>query len=274
MIMVILFIFGLIFGSFINALVWRLHKQETAKSKKAKQKYSLTKGRSQCVNCNHQLSVVDLIPIASWVFLRGKCRYCKKPISVQYPAVELATTVLFAVSYAFWPYTFNPFGIITFIIWLFSLILMVALCVYDFKWMLLPNKMVAVLTVSSFGFAVSRAIAGNNVMLIISSLVASVVFFGIFYVLFIVSGGRWIGGGDVKLAISLGLLVGGITQAVLTIFLASLFGTLYVLPKLVMGKVGAKSKLPFGPLLIMATIFVVLFGKSLIDWYLTNFLKL
>ena len=105
-VIIILAWLGLCAGSFVNALVWRLHEQK--RSKKADKKLSILNGRSMCVHCRHELTWYDLIPLFSWLLLRGKCRYCKKPISWQYPIVELATAAVFVLSYIFWPNPVNP----------------------------------------------------------------------------------------------------------------------------------------------------------------------
>lgn len=264
MIVFILLILGLALGSFINALVWRL-----------KTKRNWVSERSVCPHCKHILAAKDLIPVVSWALLAGKCRYCKKSISAQYPAVELITATLFVCSYLFWPYALvSAAGVVAFVVWLLCMIILIALLIYDLKWMLLPNSLVAVLTLLTVVFTILRAASGDGIVGLVQSFVGGVVFFAIFWVLFTVSKGKWIGGGDVKLALPLGLLAGGIAEVFLIIFLASLIGTLYVLPSLVRGKVKVKTKLPFGPLLIIATIVVVLFGGSVINWYLHSFLYL
>lgn len=268
----LIFIFGLIFGSFINALVWRLHKQEAAKSKKAKSKYSLTKGRSQCVNCHHQLGAADLVPVLSWVALAGKCRYCKKPISAQYPTVELFTAFLFGLSYWFWPYSFNLLGFIAFFVWLYCLILLIILFVYDLKWFILPNILVLNLTIGAVILTVLIAIIKLDFYFILQAFLASLILFGIFYIIFQVSGGKWIGGGDVKIAVSLGLFAATPAKAFLLIFLSSVIGTLLAIPLLLGNKLNLKSYVPFGPLLIIATVLIVLFGNQMISWYLQTFL--
>src|SRR5690606_2157613 len=103
MIIIFLAILGLCVGSFVNALVWRLRMQESSGKKKSDRKMSISRGRSMCPHCRHELSAVDLVPVFSWLFLGGKCRYCRKPISKQYPLVELVTSILFIASYVFWP---------------------------------------------------------------------------------------------------------------------------------------------------------------------------
>src|SRR5882762_114793 len=112
MIIVVLAILGLCFGSFVNAAVWRIYAQEQVKSKKLQVKkstnLSIVNGRSVCPHCEHELAAKDLMPVFSWLSLGGKCRYCKKPISRQYPLVELLTAVLFVFSYLYWPFTSGP----------------------------------------------------------------------------------------------------------------------------------------------------------------------
>src|SRR6185369_3402365 len=106
---VILALLGLIFGSFVNALTWRLHEQEKLAGKKGKkaadrrQALSISTGRYMCSNCGHELAAKDLVPVFSWLWLRGKCRYCGARIPDS-PIVELATGLLFALSYAAWPF--------------------------------------------------------------------------------------------------------------------------------------------------------------------------
>ena len=158
---ILLFILGLCAGSFVNAVVWRTRQQSLVTSRKSSAKkiktsklgtsdsgletknsqFSILRGRSQCPNCHHQLAPRDLIPIFSWLSLKGKCRYCKKPISVQYPLVELAGGLVFKASYLFWPLAFDTSGQwVLFASWLITSIGLLALLVYDYKWMLLPNR--------------------------------------------------------------------------------------------------------------------------------------
>jgi leader peptidase (prepilin peptidase)/N-methyltransferase len=97
--------------------------------------------------------------------------------------------------------------------------------------------------------------------------VGMLIIFGLFWGLYQVSGGKWIGGGDVKLALLLGLLAGTPAKAFLVIFLASLIGTIVSLPVLLRGRAGFKLHIPFGPYLLAATVIVVLYGSTIIDWY-------
>ncbi len=261
---------GLAFGSFVNALVWRLREQSKSQKPKAKkQKLSVFRGRSMCVHCRHQLSIADLIPVFSWLARRGKCRYCHRPISWQYPVVELLTAILFVISYVFWPYDFDALGIVRFVIWLGMLIGFMALVVYDLRWMLLPNRIIYPL----IGLAVTQVIvlsifspagAGDIITGVLWGLAIAG---GLFYLLFQFSNGRWIGGGDVKLGFLLGLIVGGPINSLLVLFMASTLGTLVIMPLLLTGKATRQSRIPFGPFLIAAAVIALLFGNAIFAWY-------
>lgn len=267
MVIFVLIILGLCFGSFVNALVWRVYKQDST-GKKATDKYSILRGRSMCVNCGHTLAWYDLLPVISWISLGGKCRYCKKPISWQYPLVELLTAGLFVLSYMFWPLALGSTLSVQFGLWLMLLTGFVALAVYDLRWMILPDRIVFPMQAIAALFLLSVFIASGGDWQVLGGPVAGILSSaGVFYVLFQLSDGKWIGGGDVKLAVVIGLVVGGAAEALLMLFIASVFGSLVGIPLLVQGKVKAKSKMPFGPFLIVATIITVLFGSDLLAWY-------
>lgn len=276
MIIAILAVLGLVFGSFTNALVWRIHKQATVARKKSKKistsnlkpnTYSIVNGRSMCPQCKHELAAKDLVPVLSWLGLKGKCRYCKKPIHWQYPAIELITAALFVGSYLAWPYNLNRLGWVLLGFWLVYLVFFVALAVYDLKWMLLPDKLVYPLTLLAVLQVLVAAVWLQDFDFAANAVLSGVGMFGLFWLLFQVSQGKWIGGGDVKIAVALGLIVGTPVRMFLLIFIASLLGTLASLPLAVSGKAALNQQIPFGPYLLAATVIVVLFGQKLIDWY-------
>jgi len=261
MVVVILFCLGLIFGSFASATVWRIHKQATLKSKvskKERDELSITKGRSMCVHCKHELAAKDLIPLVSWLWLRGRCRYCKQKIDDS-PLTEVAMGLLFVLSYTSWPYALSGVGIAVFGVWLAIIITAVILAVYDIRWYLLPNRVVYPFTGFAMIYVVLRSLQEGSWSIAVSSLIGGVLLFGLFYGLFQVSKGKWIGGGDVKLVLALGLLAGSLLQAALVLFAASLLGTLVSLPDLIR-KRDMGQKVPFGPFLLAGTILIVLYG--------------
>jgi prepilin signal peptidase PulO-like enzyme (type II secretory pathway) len=273
MVVAVLLVFGLVLGSFVNALVYRLHEQQllsnkkSAAAKKQLQKLSIMKGRSMCSSCGHQLAAIDLVPVLSWLWLRGKCRYCKRKISDS-SLVELIVPALFLFSYYFWSMTFRGSGLFDFILWLIFLVGFVALAVYDLRWKLLPNRIVyPLITLAVIQVLVTATFYHKGWHALLGAIWGILIAAGLFYVLFELSRGRWIGGGDVKLAVVLGILVGGPTQAVLMLFMASVLGTAFSLPLIAIGKLRRNSQVPFGPFLLFATIIAYIFGSSIIGWY-------
>jgi len=257
MIPVVLVLLGLCFGSFINALVWRLHEKRNWVSE-----------RSECTHCHHVLAAADLIPVVSWLLLRGKCRYCRKPIS-DTPLTELAVPALFLLSYYAWPYAFQGRGLFIFVLWLVFIVGFVTLAIYDVRWFLLPDKIIF----PFIGLALLQVLGewiffDGSWRSAMGSVLGAVIISGLFWLLYEVSRGKWIGFGDVKLGVILGLLAGGVAHAFLLLFVASFIGMLVSLPLVLMGKANRKSHLPFGPLLIAGMVVVQLFGSSLIASYM------
>jgi prepilin signal peptidase PulO-like enzyme (type II secretory pathway) len=269
-----LVVLGLCLGSFVNALVWRLHEQEELRATKPKdwrkklRELSIVRGRSMCPHCRRQLATKDLVPVLSWVSLHGKCRYCSKPIAWQYPAVELAVAVLFVLSYLWWPFALHGYGLFTFNLWLVFVVGFVALTVYDIRWFLLPDKLVWPLAgLALVQVATHVLLYGGDGETLLTAGLGVLVASGVFYLLYIGSKGKWIGGGDVKLGIIIGLLVGGPWPAFLVLYVASAAGTLVSLPLLARKKVTRTSLIPFGPFLLFATVVVQLVGSSIINWF-------
>ena len=200
------------------------------------------------------------------MWLRGKCRYCKAAIPDS-PIVELLTGLLFAVSYAAWPYGVHHVGLFKLICWMAVLVAFVALAVYDLRWFLLPDRIVFPLTALVVGQVLTTVVWTHDVRSLWNALLGGIVIFGLFWILYQVSKGAWIGGGDVKLALSLGLLAGSPFRAMVVIFFASLAGTFASIPQLLKGKEGFTKRIPFGPSLILATVIVVLYGSRISVWY-------
>lgn len=255
MILLSLILLGLVLGSFVNAFVWRVRKKK-----------DWIRDRSECTHCHHVLGPLDLVPVISWISLKGKCRYCGKKIEDS-PLTELALPLLFAVSYLSWPYALHGVGLITFGFWLVFLLGFTILAVYDFRWYLLPNKIVFPLIILGIVQIMTVATYDHNWGVLYGAAMGALVVGGTFYLLFVLSNGTWIGGGDVKLGIVLGMLAGGVLEGFLVLFVASLGGMLAALPLIVQGKAHRKTQLPFGPFLMLGLIVVVLYGDALLGWY-------
>ncbi|WP_262173462.1 prepilin peptidase [Saccharococcus sp. Marseille-Q5394] len=237
------FVYGSIFGSFFNVVGLRVPKKE-----------SIVSPPSQCTKCNRRLGPLDLIPILSYVALRGKCRGCGQKISPMYPFMEFITGVLFAFSYYHIGFTYEL------IIALLFVSLLVIITVSDFTYMLIPDRVL-------LPFAISLLILRWPIPTTPwwDSLLGAAVGFTVLYLIAVVSKGG-MGGGDIKLFFVIGLVLGTV-NTLLTLFLASLIGSvvgLYVLKKT--GK-GRKTPVAFGPSIAAAAVISYFFGADLVEWY-------
>ena len=265
MIWVVLTVLGLCAGSFISAVVWRVRQQE-----QGEHKLSILKGRSQCPHCHHKLAWYDLVPVLSWLSLRGRCRYCSRPVSWQYPITELSAAAIFNISYAYWSggvYGAGDWLLLT--TWLVVSVGLLSLFIYDLKWMILPNRIIyptlAVAVAGRLIYILSFEPDKNQALLEwgLSLVVAS----GIFLLIFLASSGKWIGFGDVRLGLIIGTVLADPIKSLLMIFVASIIGTAVALPAMAAKRKQLTSRLPFGPFLIIATAIVLLFGDIPIDSY-------
>jgi leader peptidase (prepilin peptidase)/N-methyltransferase len=259
MVMVVLYgviggLFGLMFGSAINAIVWRLYVGR-----------SWAKGRSVCPDCGHTLAAVDLVPVVSWMVLRGKCRYCRAPIKDN-PVAELVTAGAFAVSVA----VILPISSLDFVklgFWLVLLVLLLILAVYDARWLILPDKIIAPLVVVALMYSTTMAWLTHSPQVLLGSLEAAAIAGGFFWLLVAGTKGRAMGGGDVKLAFAMGLILGaqGTAVGLLVAFnTAALVGVVLIVSKLK----GRKDQIPFGPYLVGGTVVAFLSTRTIVDWYL------
>lgn len=282
----ILVISGLMAGSFAGAWAWRLRARELKEDKAAGEKVNkaeydrllpLTKptflnDRSQCLHCHHTLAWYDLLPIFSWISTGGRCRYCRHSIGWFEPLIELGVAAFFAGSYIFWPEMLTGVEILKFVLWLVGGVFLAALFAYDTKWYLLPNRAMFPLIATAAFYAVITLADQNDIPTAILNLcLATVILSGIYLLLWVISKGRWIGFGDVKLGLALALFLGDWQLAFIALFAANLIGCLIVLPGMIAGKVTTKTRVPFGPLLIAGGIFAMLFGRVVIEWYFMTF---
>lgn len=247
-------ILGLIVGSFLNVVINRLRLKESLN------------GRSHCPHCKHQLNALDLVPLLSYLWLAGKCRYCGKPISWQYPAVEAFTGLVFALTW----YKFQEFGIDLFFVWVLSAFFIV-IAVYDLKHFLILDKVVfpglAVAVVYALASDLNTGCGVGWGCATISGLLGAGIVAGFFYLQYLVSRGRWIGFGDVKLGLMLGV-VAGFPLSIFLLFISYMSGAIVGVFLIATGKKQAGSKLPFGVFLALGAIATLLYGQAAFNWYL------
>jgi prepilin signal peptidase PulO-like enzyme (type II secretory pathway) len=249
MISFFIFILGSIIGSFLNVIILRYDTGQ-----------SVIKGRSQCLNCQKKLKWYELIPIFSFVVQKGKCRKCKSKISIQYPLVELLTGILFLLIFQITRYSLLVTGYY-FII--FSLLIIIA--VYDFRHQIIPDKFVYLFDILAFLNLFRNWKLEIRNWDFLSGLLAGVVFFGFFGLLWLVSRGNWMGLGDAKLALGIGWLLGlfkGILALLVSFWTGALIGIflLFFFKK----EYNLKSRIPFGPFLVLGIIIAFFFGDVII----------
>lgn len=271
-----IFLFGLAIGSFLNVVIWRAKNSETIL------------GRSHCPHCQKQIAWYDNIPLLSFILLRGRCRNCGAKISWQYPAVELITSILFL--YAFYRHfgwgdlqqILNlKFEILNLLKDWFLIAAMVVIFVIDLRWYLILD--VISLPAAAIIFILNLLIGDPTYNLCRlenlwscnplswSGLLISAIIGGSFFLLqFIVSRGRWIGGGDIRLGLLMGLALGW-PQILLALMLAYFAGSIVGLGLMAIGKKQWGSMLPFGVFLAPATIATLFWGKEILHWYLNIF---
>lgn len=280
--LIALTILGLALGSFAAAQVWRLRAGQLEHDKKHGEKYdkaqhtklNILLGRSKktdrsiCLECKHQLAWYDLMPLVSWLSLGGRCRYCHQNIGWFETLMESGLAVLFVVSYLAWPFALGSVGSwFMFIIWLVSLVLVVMMAAYDIKWQLLLNNLTFGYIALAVVFVVVRAYSLHDIVPL--SLFGSLLLLpGLYAVLYVVSRGRWIGDGDIILAVGLALFLGDWGLAFLALFLANLIGTVVTLPAVLSKRLKGTSKIAFGPFLLAGTVISMLYGTKLIDWFM------
>jgi len=248
-----IFLFGLIVGSFLNCVIFRLERGK-----------SFLKGRSYCPHCKHKLAWYDLIPVLSFVTLRRRCRYCKKLISWQYPIVELATGILFVLVINTQLSAINyQLSIISSIYYLLIVSFLIIIFIYDFKHFIILDKVLFPIIAISFLYLIA-----NNQLSIINYSFSAFGASGFFLLIYLFSRGKYLGFGDVKLAILLGLLLGW-PRIILALFLSFLIGGIIGLGLIVLSKKKLKSEVPFAPFLIFGTLVALFWGEQIISWYLS-----
>lgn len=239
------FILGLMVGSFLNCVIYRLEQGK-----------SFLKGRSFCPNCKHQLSWQDLIPIFSFIILRGHCRYCQKKISIQYPLVEFFTGIIFVLIYLLRSDLLgrSDLLIFNFVVSCFFIIIFV----YDLKHYIIPDKVVF----PAIGIALIF-----NFLNILSAVGAA----GFFFLIVLISRGKGMGIGDIKLAFLMGLFLGW-PNIIVALFLAIFLGAIMGIGLIISGKKTLKSEVPFGPFLTIGVFLALFWGEKIINFYFNLFL--
>ena len=246
----IIILFGLVLGSFLNVVILRFDELRT-----------IIKVRSHCPKCKKNLAWYDLIPFFSYVILAGRCRKCKKSISIQYPLVEAGTAVILVLLYWQFGLTFQ-FAALAIVS-----ALLVIIFVYDILHLLVADILIYLGLFVWFVFLlIQYGLIDANPSAIFNSLLGGAILGGFLGLMVLVSREKWMGKGDIALGALLGTIVGFpnvILAGLLSFVLGSILGVLLILSK----KKSLKDKVPFAPFLIIATWISLFFSSQIISWY-------
>ncbi|MDP2647891.1 MAG: prepilin peptidase [Candidatus Yanofskybacteria bacterium] len=237
----VIFFFGLVIGSFFNVLLSRLDKED-----------GIVAGRSHCPFCHRVLAWHELIPVFSFIALRGRCRTCKRKISWRYPLVELLTATLLVIFFFNHGLSLDLRSAVIIAILLGFLLL----AIFDFSYFVLPDKILVPMIVLSIAQAIAWSETSLEYTIGFGLLLASI--FGILYV---VSDGLWIGFGDVKLAFCIGIFF-PFPQAVAIILLSIWIAAIIGIGLLLTRRASLKTALPFGSFLSSISILFILFNEQ------------
>lgn len=240
--------YGLIIGSFLNVCIYRIPREE-----------SIAWPGSHCPTCNHSLKWYDNIPLVSYLTLKGKCRYCKTPISTQYPIVESLNALLYITMYL--KFSFS----VDFIFYSLISSVLLAIIFIDFKEMIIPDSLVlSILVLSGINKSVNYFVYGLSPDLF-GSILGMLIAGGLFLAIVMLSRGG-MGGGDVTLIGALGFVL-GVKYILLNIFLSFVLGAIISVFLLAAKIKTRKDPIPFGPFIALGFFMTVLMGQSIINWY-------
>ena len=271
----IILILGLIVGSFLNVVIFRLENGE-----------KIVNDRSKCLRCKHVLAWYDLIPVLSFIFLKGKCRYCEERISWQYPVVEMGTGILFIIVFSI---QYSVFSIFYLLFWFYIVSALIVIFVYDLKHYIIPDKVIypaiaitfiyRLFEILNFGhlnlFRIWNlpaqgwsALGGEigNLITVFNPFIAAILASAFFLSIVLLTHGRGMGGGDVKLGFLMGLILGW-PLVLIALFLSFILGSIIGIFLILVGKKKMKSMIPFGPFLVLGTFIAMFWGEWIMGWY-------
>lgn len=264
-------ILGLMVGSFLNVVIHRLPKmmerewesnclELQGKELAITEKYTLVTPRSACPQCGHKISALENIPVISYLFLKGKCKGCKAPISLRYPIIEALTGIL--IGLVSWKFGYST---TTLAAWAFTLALIV-LTFIDFDTQLLPDDITLPLLWLGLLFNLSTGFTDLK-SAVVGAILGYLILWSVYWLFKIVTGKEGMGYGDFKLLAAIGAWFGWqLLPAV--ILLSSVVGATIGIALIIFGNKNRQSAIPFGPFLALGGIAALFFGQQLASFYL------
>lgn len=248
---VLVVIIGLIIGSFLNVCIYRIPRKE-----------SISFPPSHCFSCDHDLKPKDLFPVLSYLFIKGRCRYCGEKISIQYPLIETLNSLVYLL-------LLTHFGLnIQFVFYAILASTLIVVSIIDYYHQIIPNEIVLFTLIIGIIYRVATYIAFNqNLFDVVKQSILGFLIGGGFYLLiFILTRGN-MGGGDIKLMAALGIWLGTV-DTVIAIFLTFMIGAVVSVFLLATKIKGRKDAIPFGPFIVLGTFITILYKIEIIDFYL------
>ncbi len=254
MIVFVLFILGICFGSFVSAMTWRIPRN-----------ISFAKGRSICPNCKHKISWYDNIPLLSYLILKGKCRYCHGKISLRYPAIELTAAIGFVTIFLFTfkgptlQGVYSIFTLVTLLCYLTVFVILLSIFVIDLENQIIPDSLVF------FGILiVLSCLLITNPHSLIINLFSGLVAASFLMLIHLATRGRGMGLGDVKFALLGGMIVGSKLLPI-WLLLSFLTGAISGCILILVGRAKLKTKIAFGPFLVVSVALSIIFGEKILN---------
>ncbi|MGG7098288.1 prepilin peptidase [Clostridium sardiniense] len=246
----IIFLFGSIIGSFLNVCIFRIPKEE-----------SIVFPASHCGSCNTRLKGKDLVPIISFLALKGKCRYCYDKVSIQYPLIEVATGILFIAVYLKFGLSIEFFKFVT----LTSVLLVIG--IIDYKTQYVYSSVIITGIILGIIFLTITLITGEKSNLINVAIGALIPAMILAIIVWTTNGMGW---GDVEIIFMIGIFL-GLRLNLLNLFISIILGGVYAIYLIIFKKRNGKEAIAFGPYIVAATFITFIYGNQILDWYLGNF---
>mgnify|MGYP001613985970 CR=1 FL=1 len=257
MVYLYLLLIGLVVGSFVNVVIYRVPIGR-----------QIVTGRSSCTRCRQILAWYDLIPIFSYLILHGRCRYCGQTINWWYLVGELFISLAFVFSY----YWFGDYPISHRFFVIFLLIILFTLLMTDLKYLILPDGVILAGFIGAMGFGLAEkyGIVANSWSLVTAfNFLSALSLFLILYLVWFFSKGKWLGFGDVKFAALVGLIF-GFNGGIFIIYLAVVMGGILGVSLLLLRQANLSTKLPFGSFISLAGMIYIFTGTTLAQWINLN----
>ncbi|MEW9123783.1 MAG: prepilin peptidase [Thermotaleaceae bacterium] len=246
-------VLGFLIGSFLNVCILRIPKKQ-----------SIVYPPSHCTNCNRFLKPLDLIPIFSYMLLKGRCRYCGDRVAIRYPLVELLTGIIFLSLYLKYGFSISYI----FLVSLSSILICITFIDYDHQ--IIPDELLLLGSVLALLYKLSTYFFNGQPIQLLNDIWGLLLGGGFFFLIAVISNGG-MGGGDIKMMAMLGFWFGW-RNIILIALLAFIIGSILSVILLAFKLKTRKDTIPFGPFIAIATITVILYGELILGWYMKHFL--